>query len=126
MVHPTQKFRKRIAKSNPDVKHIKSVPAPNKQVVHPVQKIRKRICKKKIVVEQPHRRKKKTPKIDDVVEVTSVRTQHPSERKKLREKRLARGNSASVNALFRIDTEDYVDKALVFDLKTTGEEEIFD
>ena len=52
--------------------------------------------------------------------------QHPKERKKLREKRLARGNSAAVKALFTIDPEDYVDKPLVFDMSTTSEDDVYD
>ena len=46
--------------------------------------------------------------------------------KKIKEKRLARGNSAAVKADFAIDPEDYIDKLLVFDLKTTSEYEVID
>ena len=55
-----------------------------------------------------------------------AKIQHPKDRKKLRERRLARGNSAAVNALFSIDRENYVDKPLVFDMNTTRVDDIFD
>ena len=58
--------------------------------------------------------------------ITDENIQHPKQRPKIREKRLVRGNSAAVNTLFSIDPKDYLDKLLVFDLKSTGEEEIFD
>ena len=51
---------------------------------------------------------------------------HPKSRQKIKERRLARGNSAAVKADFAIDPEDYIDKPLVFDIKTTSEDEIFD
>ena len=51
---------------------------------------------------------------------------HLKTRKKIKERRLARGNSAAVKADFAIDPEDYIDKLLVFDLKTTSEDEVFD
>ena len=57
--------------------------------------------------------------------MTGERKQHPNERKKLREKRLARRNSTSAKAGFKIEPEDYVDKLLIFDLNKTGEEEVF-
>ena len=51
---------------------------------------------------------------------------HPSTSRKLKQKRLARGNSVAVKADSAIDPEDYLDKPLVFDLKTTSEDEVFD
>ena len=58
--------------------------------------------------------------------VTSEKLMHVRDRKKLIEKRLARGNSTAVHALFTINPEDYVDKPLLFDLSKTTEDEIFD
>ena len=51
---------------------------------------------------------------------------HIRDRKKLKEKRLARGKSAAVQALFTIDPEDYADKPLLFDMSKTTEDEVFD
>ena len=68
----------------------------------------------------------KKNKIVGKVEITGERKQYPKQKKELREKRLARGNSASVKTGFRIDPEEHVDKPLIFDQRQTGEEEIFD
>ena len=50
---------------------------------------------------------------------------HPDTRRKLKQKHLAKGNSAAVRSDFAIDPEDYLNKPLVFDLKTTREDEVF-
>ena len=61
------------------------------------------------------------------IEITKTRAiSHPNTIRKIREKNLARGNSAAVKVDFAIDPEDYLDKPLVFDLKMTTEDEIFD
>ena len=69
--------------------------------------------------------KNKAKNSDEVI-ITDENIQHPKERRKIRETRIARDNSAAVNALFSIDFEGYLGKPLVFDLKSTREEEIFD
>ena len=50
---------------------------------------------------------------------------HPNTRRKCKQKHLAKGNSAAATADFAIDPEDYLNKPLVFDLKTTREGEVF-
>ena len=69
---------------------------------------------------------KNKEKNDDEVVITGKNIHHPKERRKIGEKRLTRGNSTAVNALFSIDPKEYLNKPLVFDLKSTGDEEIFD
>ena len=51
---------------------------------------------------------------------------HPKTRNKIKDRRLAHGNSVAVKTDFAIDPEDYIEKPLVFDLKTTNEDEVFD
>ena len=53
------------------------------------------------------RAKNKTKNNGEVV-ITDENIQHPKERRKIREKRLACGNSAAVNAPFKIDPEEYL------------------
>ena len=94
----------------PKIEIIKSAPAPGKQAVHPTQLLRKQAKAKN----------------NGEVVITNGNIQHLKERRKLREKRLRCGNSAAVRELFGINPEKYLDKPLVFDLKATGEEEIFE
>ena len=52
---------------------------------------------------------------------------HPRDRKKVIERKMAKSNSkATISDTFGFDPEDYLDKSLLFDLKKTSEEKIFD
>ena len=52
---------------------------------------------------------------------------HPRERKKFIENRMAKKNSnAILSKTFDFDPQEYLDKSLLFDLKKTSEEKIFD
>ena len=51
---------------------------------------------------------------------------HPRTRKQLKEKEIARGNSAEVQGNFTINPEDFLDVPLLFNLKMTDEMEIED
>ena len=52
---------------------------------------------------------------------------HPRERKKFTENRMAKKNSnAILSKTFDFDPQEYLDKSLLFDLKKTSEEKIFD
>ena len=51
---------------------------------------------------------------------------HPRARKQLKEKEIARGNSAAVQANFTINPEDFLDVPLLFNLRMTDEMEIED
>ena len=51
---------------------------------------------------------------------------HPRTRKQLKEKEIARRNSAAVQANFTINPEDFLDLSLLFNLKMTDEMEIED
>ena len=112
---------------------------PGKQAIHPTQLLRKQAGRKRRARMEDYRKKSKRnaiavfvnaqknkTKSNGEVIITGEKTQHPRGRRKIREKLLASGNSATVNALFNIDTEWYLDKPLIFDLKSTGEEKIFD
>ena len=46
---------------------------------------------------------------------------HPRARKQLKEKEIARGNSAAVQANFTINPEDFLDVPLLFNLRMTDE-----
>ena len=116
------------------------MPALRKKSVHLAQLLRKQASRKKRARMEDYRKKakqnaitavlvnarKNKAKNNDEVVITGENIQHPEERRKLREKRLARGNSAAENALFKVDPEEYLNKPLVFNLKSTREEEIFD
>ena len=57
--------------------------------------------------------------------ITGFKTiSHPRTRKQLKEKEIARGNSAAVQANFAINPEDFLDVLLLFNLKMTDEIEI--
>ena len=57
--------------------------------------------------------------------ITGFKTiSHPRTRKQLKEKEIARGNSAAVQANFTINLEDFLDVPLLFNLKMTDEMEI--
>ena len=52
---------------------------------------------------------------------------HPRERRKLIEKKMAKKNSKSIlSGTFDFDPEEYLKKLLLFDLKNTSQEKIFD
>ena len=52
---------------------------------------------------------------------------HPHERKKAIEAKMAKNNSAKILAKkFDFDPQEYLDKSLLFDLKKTSEEQIFE
>ena len=100
-------------RTDPNLKIAKVIRAPNPEV-----KIRRVIPK--VTPDKKYR------EWDNKVVFTGQTIAHPSTRRKLKQKRLARGNSAAVKADSAIDPEDYLDKPLVFDLKTTSEDEVFD
>ena len=71
------------------------------------------------------------PKEDDdddpELAITGFETiSHPRTRKQLKEKQIARGNSAAVQANFTINPEDFLDVPLLFNPKMTDEMEIED
>ena len=70
------------------------------------------------------------PKNDDddpELLITGFKTiSHPRTRKQLKEKEIARGNSAAVQANFTINSEDFLNVPLLFNLKMTDEMEIED
>ena len=49
---------------------------------------------------------------------------HPRTRKQLKEKEIARGNSAAVQANFTINPEDFLDVPLLFNQRMTDKNEI--
>ena len=51
------------------------------------------------------------------VETVGEKTLHPKDTKKLKEKRIARGNSAAILANFDFDPSNYINNPLIFDLK---------
>ena len=118
-VHPREKFKERVSvirKLN-EVYRKKA----KQKAISTLQKIKRN---RKMADDNQNYGKKN--KIVSKVEITGERKQYPKQKKELREKRLARGNSASVKTSFRIDPEECVDKPLIFDQRQTGEEEIFD
>ena len=75
-------------------------------------------------------KEKKTTKAQTLI-VESKRTKttmkHLRERKKIREQKMAKNNSKSLlSGKCDFDSEEILDKLLLFDLKKTSEEKIFD
>ena len=84
---------------------------------------------------KPSAKKTKTIKVvepkenddDPELVITGFKTiLHPRTRKQLKEKEIARGNSAAVQANFTINPEDFLDMTLLFNLRMTDEMEIED
>ena len=64
---------------------------------------------------------------DPELVITGLKTiSHPRTRKQLKEKEIARGNSAAVQANCTINPEDFLDVPLLFNLRMTDEIEIED
>ena len=90
---------------------------------------------KTLTIKKPSAKKTKAIKVvepkndDDDPEllITGFKTiSHPRTRKQLKEKEIARGNSAAVQANFTINSEDFLNVPLLFNLKMTDEMEIED
>ena len=59
--------------------------------------------------------------------ITGFKTiSHPRTRKQLKEKKIARGNSAAIQANFTINPEDFLDVPFLFNLRMTDKMEIED
>ena len=89
----------------------------------------KTLTKKKLSIKKTKTIKVVEPKEDDDPElvITGFKPiSHPRTRKQLKEKEIARGNSAAVHANFTINPEDFLDVPLLFNLKITDEMEIED
>ena len=90
---------------------------------------------KTLTIKKPSAKKTKAIKVvepkndDDDPEllITGFKTiSHPRTRKQLKEKEIARGNSAAVQANFTINSEDFLNVPLLFNLKMTDEMETED
>ena len=61
-----------------------------------------------------------------MLEIVGEKALHQRHRKKLKEKRIARGKSAATSANSDFDPSDYINESLIFKLKKTSEEKITD
>lgn len=63
---------------------------------------------------------------DEVVESCYKRPLHPWERKKIKEWKIAAGNSEAIASNFKFYSREFLNKSLLFNLKKTSEEKILD
>ena len=61
-----------------------------------------------------------------MLEIVGEKALHQRHRKKLKEKRIARGKSAATSANSDFDPSDYINEPLIFKLKKTSKEKITD